>query len=58
MAANNCPFYFLTMLYNPVSKQLFSDAGTFLKQLHCPLQKQWDELSLIENLHHVTLKGR
>ncbi len=46
------------MLYNPISKQLFSTDGSFIKQLHCPFQKQWEELETGENLQTITLKGR
>lgn len=46
------------MLYNPISKQLFSDSGSFIKQLYCPLQKRWEELESSENLQPIPLKGR
>lgn len=46
------------MLYNPISKQIFSDSGSFIKQLYCPLQKKWEELQPSENLQPITLKGR
>jgi hypothetical protein len=32
------------MKYNPITQQLYTDTGTFLKQLYCPLAKQWDQL--------------
>jgi hypothetical protein len=32
------------MKYNPISQELYTDAGTFLKQLHCPLAKRWEQL--------------
>lgn len=32
------------MKYNPITKELYTDSGTFLKKLHCPLAKQWEEL--------------
>ena len=32
------------MKYNPITKGLYTDIGTFLKKLHCPLSKQWEEL--------------
>jgi hypothetical protein len=35
---------YLTMLYNPVTKDLFTSDGRFLKRLHCPLNTAWDEL--------------
>ena len=46
------------MLYNPISKQLFSDNGSFIKQLHCPLQKRWEELKAGQNLQPIPLKVR
>lgn len=46
------------MLYNPISKQLFSNSGTFIKQLHCPLQKRWEELETGQNFQPITLKGK
>ncbi|MET3981145.1 methionyl-tRNA synthetase [Mucilaginibacter sp. UYP25] len=33
------------MKYNPTTKELFTNEGLFLKKLHCPLSKQWEELS-------------
>lgn len=32
------------MKYNPITQELYTDAGTFLKQLHCPLAKKWEQL--------------
>jgi hypothetical protein len=32
------------MKYNPTTQELFTDNGTFLKKLNCPLSKQWEEL--------------
>jgi hypothetical protein len=32
------------MKYNPITQELFANDGTFLKKLHCPLSKQWEEL--------------
>lgn len=51
------------MLYNPISKQLFSDSGSFIKQLYCPLQRRWEELETGQNdSDHarlpIPLKGR
>jgi hypothetical protein len=33
------------MKYNPISKELYTNDGIFVKKLHCPLSKQWGELS-------------
>jgi hypothetical protein len=41
------------MKYNPITKELFTDNGTFLKKLHCPLAKQWEEL-----IETNSLKGK
>ena len=41
------------MLYNPITNQLFSDSGAFIKQLHCPLQVDWDKLG-----QTIPLKGK
>jgi hypothetical protein len=41
------------MQYNPISKVLFTDSGTIIKKLHCPMSKQWEELS-----PSLELKGR
>ena len=32
------------MKYNPITQELYTDTGTFLKQLHCPLAKKWEQL--------------
>ena len=32
------------MKYNPLTQDLYTDAGIFLKQLHCPLAKRWEQL--------------
>lgn len=32
------------MKYNPYTQKLFSDQGEFIKQMHCPLKKQWKDL--------------
>jgi len=34
------------MKYNPITQELYTDTGTFLKQLHCPLAKKWEQLDL------------
>jgi hypothetical protein len=33
------------MKYNPITKEIYTDADTFLKKLHCPFSKLWKELS-------------
>jgi hypothetical protein len=37
--------FFIAMKYNPITRQLYTDSGMFLKKLHCPLSKQWEELN-------------
>ncbi|MDT3403734.1 hypothetical protein [Mucilaginibacter terrae] len=32
------------MQYNPITQELYTDTGTFLKKLHCPLAKRWEQL--------------
>lgn len=32
------------MKYNPITNQLFTDDGAFLKTLHCPLWVEWNNL--------------
>jgi hypothetical protein len=32
------------MKYNPITQELYTDAGAFLKKLHCPLAKRWEQL--------------
>jgi hypothetical protein len=34
------------MKYNPITQELYTEAGTFLKRLHCPLAKQWEQLDI------------
>lgn len=34
------------MQYNPISQTLYTSNGLLIKKLHCPLAKQWEELSL------------
>lgn len=31
-------------MFNPLTKELFTDDGTYIKQLFCPLRKQWNDL--------------
>lgn len=37
------------MKYNPITQELYTDTGTFLKQLHCPLAKTWERLEPTSN---------
>lgn len=37
------------MKYNPITQELYTDVGTFLKQLHCPLAKTWEQLDPTSN---------
>lgn len=43
------------MLFNPQTKELFTDAGELIKRLHCPLKMQWEELHIIneENKYRI-----
>jgi hypothetical protein len=34
------------MKYNPIAQELHTDNGMFLKRLHCPLAKQWEQLDI------------
>jgi hypothetical protein len=38
------------MKYNPITKNIYTNAGSFIKKLHCPLAKQWEELSVTNSL--------
>lgn len=33
------------MKYNPITQDLYTDTGIFIKQLHCPLAKKWEQLA-------------
>ena len=41
------------MKFNPITNELFTDGGLLLKKLHCPLNKQWENLS-----QAIPLKGK
>ena len=32
------------MKINPSNKELFTDSGTFLKRLHCPIHVKWNAM--------------
>jgi hypothetical protein len=34
------------MKFDPISRALYTDEGQFLKILHCPMRKRWQELNL------------
>jgi hypothetical protein len=34
-----------TMIFKPATKQLFTDDGTLIKELSCPKNIKWDDLS-------------
>lgn len=38
------------MQFNPISKRLYTDDGTLIKQLHCPLKMKWNALTLIKDI--------
>ncbi len=42
------------MKYNPITQELYTDTGTFLKQLHCPLAKGWEQLNPTSNAQAKT----
>ena len=33
------------MKINPSNKELYTDSGTFLKRLHCPISVMWKDMS-------------
>ncbi|RVU01270.1 hypothetical protein EOD41_04700 [Mucilaginibacter limnophilus] len=37
------------MKYNPITQQLFTNTGAFLKELYCPLAKTWEQLEPTSN---------
>ena len=37
------------MKFNPLTNELYSDEGQFLKQLSCPFHKNWEDLETISN---------
>lgn len=41
------------MKFNPIRNELFTDDGILIKKLHCPLNKQWEDLS-----QAIHLKGK
>ena len=36
------------MKINPITKELFTDNGELIKQLHCPYNLRWDEVIAVE----------
>lgn len=36
------------MLFDPITKTLYTDSGEKIKQLHCNVNQQWDDLTVIE----------
>ena len=45
------------MRFDPVSKRLSTDDGQFIKELHCPLQKRWDEMEPVGDGDRVRVCG-
>lgn len=45
------------MRFDPVSKRLSTDDGRFIKELHCPLQKRWDEMEPVGDGDRVRTCG-
>ena len=33
------------MKYNPITTQLFTEKGELIKELYCPLSKEWNKLN-------------
>ena len=42
------------MKYNPITQELYTDTHTFLKKLHCPLAKKWEQLDPTSDEHAKT----
>jgi hypothetical protein len=42
------------MKYNPITQELYTDAGVFLKKLHCPLAKRWEQLDPTSGVYAKT----
>lgn len=40
------------MKFNPITKDVFSNSGQFIKQLNCPLKKNWDSLLNSKESHN------
>ena len=40
------------MKFDPRTKELFTDAGQFLKRLHCPLRVKWSNLESMPSSSH------
>ena len=36
------------MKINPSTKEIFTDAGTFIKRLHCPINLKWKAMKKME----------
>jgi len=44
------------MKFNPYTQRLFANNGQLLKQLHCPLQKEWHAMGTGEEKGARTMK--
>jgi hypothetical protein len=42
------------MKFDPDTKELFTDTGTLIKVLHCPLRKRWEQLNEAASSPHRT----
>lgn len=40
------------MKFDPTTKELFTDAGTLVKKLHCPVRMRWEQLHASTDLPH------
>lgn len=39
------------MIYNPHTQELFANNGTLIKQVYCPLKRQWADLARTDHLN-------
>ncbi|QXV66100.1 hypothetical protein INP83_03115 [Mucilaginibacter sp. 21P] len=39
------------MKFNPLTNELFTDDGSLLKTLHCPLSVYWDDMKQVTSLY-------
>ena len=38
------------MKYDVIKKELYTESGVFIKTLHCPYKRNWNELKIISDL--------
>lgn len=44
------------MKFDPINKKVYTDAGEFVKQMHCPYKMQWDQLEAVGGAHRKCSK--